>query len=54
MALPLTYARAGSDAACAMQGAFAGAAFALDVGQMTPAPIKTQFGYHLIIVEGRR
>ena len=35
-------------------GAFAEAAFALQVGQMTPAPIKTQFGYHLILVEGRK
>ncbi len=54
MAFPLTPPKPGSDAARAMQGAFADAAFALDVGQMTPAPIKTQFGYHLIIVEGRR
>ena len=54
MVLPLTCARAGTNAARTMQGAFANAAFALDVGQMTPAPIKTQFGYHLILVEGRR
>lgn len=35
-------------------GAFAEAAFALDVGQMTPEPIKTQFGYHIILCEGRK
>jgi hypothetical protein len=26
----------------------------LQVGEMTQEPIKTQFGYHLILVEGRR
>ena len=35
-------------------GAFAEAAFALNIGEMTQAPIKTQFGYHLILVEGRK
>eukprot|EP00884_Botryococcus_braunii_P004032 jgi/Botrbrau1/1362/Bobra.0063s0071.2 len=35
-------------------GAFAEAAFKLQVGEMTQEPVKTQFGYHLILVEGRR
>lgn len=35
-------------------GAFADAAFKLEVGQMTAQPIKTQFGYHLILCEGRK
>ncbi|KAK9789411.1 hypothetical protein WJX73_010454 [Symbiochloris irregularis] len=35
-------------------GAFAEAAFKLNVGEMTTAPIKTQFGYHLILCEGRK
>ncbi|KAL3145652.1 Peptidyl-prolyl cis-trans isomerase pin4 [Trebouxia sp. C0010 RCD-2024] len=35
-------------------GAFADAAFGLQVGQVTPQPIKTQFGYHLILCEGRK
>lgn len=35
-------------------GAFAEAAFKLNVGEMTQAPIKTQFGYHLILCEGRK
>ncbi|MBV9836239.1 MAG: peptidylprolyl isomerase [Alphaproteobacteria bacterium] len=33
---------------------FAEAAFALEKGKMTPAPIKTQFGYHIIKLEDRR
>jgi NIMA-interacting peptidyl-prolyl cis-trans isomerase 4 len=35
-------------------GAFADAAFKLGVGEMTQAPVKTQFGYHLILCEGRK
>ncbi|KDD74735.1 hypothetical protein H632_c1106p1 [Helicosporidium sp. ATCC 50920] len=35
-------------------GPFAEAAFALQVGQVTPEPVKTKFGYHLILCEGRR
>lgn len=34
--------------------AFADAAFALAVGEYTKAPVKTQFGWHLILVEGRK
>jgi hypothetical protein len=26
----------------------------LSVGEMTPEPVKTQFGYHLILCEGRK
>ena len=26
----------------------------MQIGQMTPQPIKTQFGYHLILCEGRK
>ncbi len=33
---------------------FADAAFALKKGEMTDAPIKTQFGYHIIKIEDRR
>jgi peptidyl-prolyl cis-trans isomerase C len=33
---------------------FADAAFKLDVGQYTKAPVKTQFGWHVILVEGKR
>jgi NIMA-interacting peptidyl-prolyl cis-trans isomerase 4 len=33
---------------------FADAAFALPVGQYTKAPVKTSFGYHIILVEGRK
>ncbi|KAI8462939.1 MAG: hypothetical protein J3K34DRAFT_527390 [Monoraphidium minutum] len=33
---------------------FAEAAFKLQVGEMTQAPVKTQFGYHLILCEGRK
>lgn len=35
-------------------GAFADAAFQLGVGDITQAPVKTQFGYHLILCEGRK
>ncbi|CAL5222074.1 g4380 [Coccomyxa viridis] len=35
-------------------GDFAEAAFKLNVGEMTDAPIKTRFGYHIILVEGRK
>lgn len=34
--------------------AFAEAAFALAVGEYTKAPVKTPFGYHVILVEGRK
>lgn len=34
--------------------AFAEAAFALAVGERTKAPVKTEFGYHIILVEGRK
>ena len=33
---------------------FSKAAFALDKGQITETPVKTQFGYHVIKVEDRR
>lgn len=33
---------------------FADAAFKLDVGQYTKTPVKTQFGWHVILVEGKR
>jgi len=33
---------------------FATAAFALQAGQVTPAPVRTQFGWHVIKVEERR
>jgi peptidyl-prolyl cis-trans isomerase C len=33
---------------------FANAAFALQAGQMSPAPVRTQFGWHIIRVEERR
>ena len=33
---------------------FSKAAFALDEGQITETPVKTQFGYHVIKVEDRR
>ena len=33
---------------------FADAAFALKKGEMTEAPVKTQFGYHIIKIEDRR
>ena len=32
---------------------FAEAAFALPVGGVTAQPIKTDFGYHIILVEGK-
>jgi peptidyl-prolyl cis-trans isomerase NIMA-interacting 4 len=34
--------------------AFADAAFALAVGQYTKQPVKSPFGYHIILVEGRK
>jgi NIMA-interacting peptidyl-prolyl cis-trans isomerase 4 len=34
--------------------AFAEAAFALNVGERTKAPVTSEFGYHLILVEGRK
>lgn len=34
--------------------AFADAAFSLQVGEYTKQPVKTQFGYHLIVCEGRK
>jgi len=33
---------------------FANAAFAMQAGQVSPAPVRTQFGYHVIKVEERR
>jgi peptidyl-prolyl cis-trans isomerase C len=33
---------------------FADAAFALKKGELTDAPVKTQFGYHVIKLEDRR
>lgn len=33
---------------------FGNAAFQLAVGEMTSAPVKTAFGYHLIMCEGRK
>ncbi len=33
---------------------FADAAFALNKGELTEAPVKTQFGYHIIMIEDRR
>ncbi len=37
-----------------MVPAFANAAFALPVGQYTKTPVQTQFGWHVILVEGKR
>ena len=37
-----------------MVPAFAGAAFALPVGHYTETPVKTEFGWHVILVEDRR
>jgi peptidyl-prolyl cis-trans isomerase C len=37
-----------------MVPAFAAAAFALPVGQYTKTPVKTEFGWHVILVEDRR
>ncbi|GMH32505.1 hypothetical protein BSKO_00339 [Bryopsis sp. KO-2023] len=34
--------------------AFAEAAFKLDVGEMTSQPVKSEYGYHLILCEGRK
>jgi peptidyl-prolyl cis-trans isomerase C len=33
---------------------FAEAAFALKKGELTQTPVKTQFGYHVILLEDRR
>lgn len=33
---------------------FADSAFALKKGELTPTPVKTQFGFHVILVEDRR
>jgi peptidyl-prolyl cis-trans isomerase C len=37
-----------------MVPAFANAAFALKVGQYTKTPVQSQFGWHIILCEGRR
>ncbi len=37
-----------------MVQAFADAAFALKTGQYTKTPVQTQFGWHVILLEGRR
>jgi peptidyl-prolyl cis-trans isomerase C len=37
-----------------MVPAFADAAFALKPGQYTKTPVHSQFGWHVILVEGRR
>ena len=37
-----------------MVPAFSAAAFALKPGEYTRKPVKTQFGWHVIKVEGRR
>ena len=37
-----------------LAGPFAEAAFKLGKGQMTPEPIKTKHGYHLIVCEDRK
>jgi NIMA-interacting peptidyl-prolyl cis-trans isomerase 4 len=37
-----------------MVGAFQDAAFALPKGGMTTEPVKTQFGYHIILVEDKK
>ena len=34
--------------------AFAAAAWALAVGEMTREPVRSSFGYHLILCEGRK
>lgn len=34
--------------------AFAAAAFSLGVGEMTSAPVRSAYGYHLILCEGRK
>ncbi|CAK0786677.1 hypothetical protein CVIRNUC_009891 [Coccomyxa viridis] len=35
-------------------GDFAEAAFKLNAGEMTSEPVKTRFGYHIILVEARK
>ncbi|RNF22457.1 peptidyl-prolyl cis-trans isomerase NIMA-interacting 4 [Trypanosoma conorhini] len=37
-----------------MVGPFQDAAFALPKGGMTPEPVKTSFGYHIILVEDKQ
>mmetsp|Transcript_4491 Transcript_4491/g.4954 ORF Transcript_4491/g.4954 Transcript_4491/m.4954 type:complete len:125 (+) Transcript_4491:61-435(+) len=37
-----------------MVGPFQEAAFALPKGGMTPEPVRTQFGYHIILVEDKK
>jgi len=37
-----------------MVPAFASAAFALQPGQYTKTPVQTQFGWHVILCEGKR
>jgi NIMA-interacting peptidyl-prolyl cis-trans isomerase 4 len=37
-----------------LHGTFAEVAFALPVGGMTTEPVKTPFGYHIILVEGKQ
>ncbi len=37
-----------------MTGPFQDAAFALSIGGMSDAPVKTSFGYHLILVEDKK
>ncbi|GBF89746.1 peptidyl-prolyl cis-trans isomerase NIMA-interacting protein [Raphidocelis subcapitata] len=51
-------ARKGGDLGWKRRGelvpAFAEAAFALGVGEMTRAPVRSEFGYHLILCEDRK
>jgi hypothetical protein len=37
-----------------MVSEFSDAAFALEVGEITPNPVQTQFGYHVIYLESRK